>query len=381
MSESREVPRKASGERASRPVEKRVSSSSAIPPQRIPTQPSAATPGRQVRKPTSSVAAAGSRAARVVKPKAPSIDEAKIMEWLGATEENVVAQRPTAEVSSAKLYTSVDLVKTTRTEANSKQAARPLTDDVILSKIGDRLVERGISAFTRLGIDIKSGTVTVSGTVASQGEKLLLLQILQTTPGVTKVKDALVVERGTKPKISPKRLPSFSLPSISISLPSFTDMLGSTNPAYPVVGVIALLIAAIAFFPRGNGNRVAVHPVKGRVTLQGEPLAKASVVLHPMNKSGLPNGVQPRAVTDDAGNLTFTTFSDADGAPNGDFVATVYRFETKIVDGDKIYGPNELPSVYSKPDTSPLHVTIASNTKEITLLELKRADGTQSARN
>ena len=68
----------------------------------------------------------------------------------------------------------------------------------------------------------------------------------------------------------------------------------------------------------------------------------------------------------------FTQHDPKDGAPDGDFVATVFLVEETEVDGERQTGPNVLPAVYSKPETSPLKFKITSSTRELAPLELTK---------
>jgi hypothetical protein len=116
--------------------------------------------------------------------------------------------------------------------------------------------------------------------------------------------------------------------------------------------------------------RAPVVPVHGRVLWQGKPLAHALVVLHPQNKAEL-GALRPVAHADDGGSFELTTYEDGDGAPVGDYAVTVeWRRLARAEDKDP--PRNELPNRYSRPDSTPLHLTIDKGTSELPALELKR---------
>ena len=174
-----------------------------------------------------------------------------------------------------------------------------------------------------------------------------------------------------------------SLPSIQ-SMPDFSslkDALSSVKPLHAGVLLASLGILGFFFLPRGASRPVAVYPVKGRVVLEGKPLAEATVVLHPVGNSKLPAGVLPRGTAEADGGLVVKTFASGDGSPEGEFVATVHLMKPVLMDGDLVPGPDVAPLVYRTPETSPFRFKITRETKEISLLELRQTGGTASANN
>ena len=109
--------------------------------------------------------------------------------------------------------------------------------------------------------------------------------------------------------------------------------------------------------------------------IDGEPLANAVVSLHHVGrgKSKFPASASHGKAMQD-GTFALETFDPADGAPEGEFIATVFLVEEKIdADGDKSYGPNLLPPVYSKPETWPLQ------TEDYVVHKRTRATATEEA--
>ena len=87
-----------------------------------------------------------------------------------------------------------------------------------------------------------------------------------------------------------------------------------------------LLVVAFVFGLTGcgggdNPDRPALYPVKGKVTLNGEILAGASVTFYPKS------GPTARGVTDDKGEYTLTTYEAGDGAVEGSHQITVHKTE------------------------------------------------------
>lgn len=249
------------------------------------------------------------------------------------------------------------------------------SDDAVLKRVADRLAERGIASFTRIGLDIKGGVVTVHGTVASKGERLLLIHLLRTTQGIRVVNDGLTIGRSNAFTRSQSSSSSWS--DLFSSLPPFPTLdslketFSSMNPAHVAIALIVLFVGGYFVWPRGASRPVAVYPVKGKIVMEGAPMAQATVVLHPTGPTKLPEGILPRATADADGNVVFQTFDPADGSPEGEFIATVHLMKPILIDGDMVPGPDLAPAIYRTSDVSPLRVTITREIKEISLLEVR----------
>ncbi|MFM7207045.1 MAG: hypothetical protein ACKO4T_10300 [Planctomycetaceae bacterium] len=89
------------------------------------------------------------------------------------------------------------------------------------------------------------------------------------------------------------------------------------RPSSITAAITALVLIAIA----GCGpKRPATVPVRGTVTLDGKPVASATVLFQP------PQGVPGRAITGGDGGFTLTTFIDGDGAIPGRHRVAVTKF-------------------------------------------------------
>ena len=115
-----------------------------------------------------------------------------------------------------------------------------------------------------------------------------------------------------------------------------------------------LLVATAA----GCGpSRPALLPAEGVVTLDGKPLAEASVIFQPTA------GGRPAAgVTDAEGRFKLGTFSPRDGAVPGAHVVTVARSEGTSPSDTRWISPK----VYSLADQSGLSATVASGSTKFT---------------
>src|SRR5437870_3422773 len=86
----------------------------------------------------------------------------------------------------------------------------------------------------------------------------------------------------------------------------------------------ALVIAAAGC----GGGKSKTTPVKGTVTLDGKPVALASVVFIPRQDGRM----VAQAVTNQDGNFELTTYQPNDGALAGEYLVTVTKDETPPAD-------------------------------------------------
>jgi hypothetical protein len=133
-------------------------------------------------------------------------------------------------------------------------------------------------------------------------------------------------------------------------------------------GFLLAVLMAAAMGGCSSEKRVAVFPVSGKVSFQRRPAAGAQVVLHPV-KNSESNDVAPTATVQNDGSFAITAYEPGDGAPNGDYVATVqwYRF-SKELGGP---GPNVIPAKYSNPRTSPIRVSVNGAPTEVQPIVLR----------
>jgi hypothetical protein len=133
-----------------------------------------------------------------------------------------------------------------------------------------------------------------------------------------------------------------------------------------VLALAALLPALVFISGCKSEVRVPVFPVAGKVTFKGQPTAGAQVVLHPVKPIDT-HDVAPTGIVGNDGSFTITAYEPGDGAPQGDYVATVeWR---KFVDGGA--GPNVLPKEYSSPATSPVKVSVQNGPTNIPPIAIK----------
>ena len=126
------------------------------------------------------------------------------------------------------------------------------------------------------------------------------------------------------------------------------------------------MLPAVVVLNGCNEARVPVYPVTGKVTFQGKPAAGAQVVLNPVHP---PAGdvVAPLGVANNDGTFSITVYEPGDGAPQGEYVATVQWF--KMV--GQASGPNILPKQYANPATSPVKLHVADRPVQIPTIAIR----------
>ncbi len=124
-------------------------------------------------------------------------------------------------------------------------------------------------------------------------------------------------------------------------------------------GVLATAAAFVGCSDADGAAKSPVFPVKGTVRFEGEPAAGAFVVFHPRS-AAKPDAEAPRSTgkVQPDGTFELTTTSQADGAPAGEYAVTVQWTRLIRQGGDAVAGPNVIPSIYAKPETTPLKVTV-----------------------
>ena len=136
----------------------------------------------------------------------------------------------------------------------------------------------------------------------------------------------------------------------------------------------------------GAGN---TYPVRGRVLLDDQPVAKAAVTFMPVDGKGRP----AIGFTDSDGAFRLTTFKQDDGAPRGDYIVVVSRTDavppppeaepgdTKSVNdhykGLKAKRPKSppLPAMYANAAQSTLRVTVPADGEVVLRLEAQANPG------
>jgi hypothetical protein len=109
----------------------------------------------------------------------------------------------------------------------------------------------------------------------------------------------------------------------------------------------ALACALVALAACGDGRNLhKVYPVKGRILVNGQPANECQIVLN--RTSDIPNPVTPQALTDANGEFEITSYFANDGAPEGEYIATITWRERSGVTKQDFDGPDRLGGAYAK---------------------------------
>lgn len=124
----------------------------------------------------------------------------------------------------------------------------------------------------------------------------------------------------------------------------------------------------------GSGEaRVPVHPVSGQVLFNGKPAAGARIVLHPVDAKKAPAGVVAAGTVKKDGAFELGVYDVNDGAPAGEYVATIELRKVVAVASDIAgRGENILPRDYSTPRLSPIRVTVKEGANAIPPIRIAR---------
>jgi hypothetical protein len=131
---------------------------------------------------------------------------------------------------------------------------------------------------------------------------------------------------------------------------------------------VVVLVAVALLLPSCGSSRKPVYPVTGHVYLKKQPVAGATVILHPVSaESG--DVVKPAGKVDEQGEFHLTTYTQGDGAPEGDYVMTVEWRTPKrsALDSNSM---DRLRGRYSDPRTSTLRVRVDRQTAELQPIDL-----------
>jgi hypothetical protein len=121
---------------------------------------------------------------------------------------------------------------------------------------------------------------------------------------------------------------------------------------------------------KADPSQVRVFPVKGQLQFEGRPTPGAFVVLHPARAD--PDAPRPHGKVDQDGKFALSTYRPNDGAPTGDYTATV-EWRPFVGSGEDVrVGPNLLPPKYGNPKTSDLHIRVAEGSNQLQPIQLRR---------
>lgn len=134
--------------------------------------------------------------------------------------------------------------------------------------------------------------------------------------------------------------------------PPFAQLLGMTT-----------ILACVGC---GEDWQAETYPAGGQITINGEPAAGAVVELHSIGEQPDERNSRPWAIVQEGGSYTLSTYEKGDGAPVGEYAATVrWPPETSQPTlADRLSGK------YSKPAGSEWNFVITEGDNELPPIEI-----------
>ena len=144
----------------------------------------------------------------------------------------------------------------------------------------------------------------------------------------------------------------------------------SSNSAVKAAAVSLLGAVVIVGCSSQQDARVPVFPVKGSVSVAGQIPDGALVVLYPTGSSA--GDIRASGKVKSDGSFSLSTYEADDGAPAGEYVATVQW--NKLVKTAQGYsaGPNVISKSYSDPASSVWKVKVAEAPNELPPIVIKK---------
>lgn len=139
----------------------------------------------------------------------------------------------------------------------------------------------------------------------------------------------------------------------------------------PAVALGCSCLAAILAGCGADDGRVPVYPAQGKVTVSGEAPDGALVVLYPA-KGGTEAELRPSGRVKPDGTFRLTTYVADDGAPAGEYTATIQW--NKLIKQGRDYkaGPNIVPGAYAATDSSPWKIKVSEAPNDLAPLDIKK---------
>ena len=135
-------------------------------------------------------------------------------------------------------------------------------------------------------------------------------------------------------------------------------------------GLIALVLGWSGAGCSHDDGRLPVYRVAGQVSVGNQIPEGALVVLNPTGAT--PGEIRPSAKVQRDGTFELTTYETNDGAPVGDYVATIQWQQVTKQRGEYVTGPNLVPRAYAAEKTSPWKIKVAATSNTLPTMAIPR---------
>lgn len=256
------------------------------------------------------------------------------------------------------------------------------SDDDVQEKIVAALEATLIPSFSSIKVVVMNGEVVLKGRLDSDYEKKLAMQTVRRVNGVRKINDALQVDEDDAEEavVRPARTKK-SAPPQKKKKRKTEDYDDEDNGwiikhrKHLSAAAVVLVLAGYFFWPFGDDGRPAVArdlvAVKGQLKYEEQSLSGANITFFAMRSdTEFDSPVMTTSVNDGAFQIT-SGKATKPGLRPGRYVIVVEYHNMQVTDdGEAVFGPNVLPKIYSKPETSPLKIEVAEDKPEIGLVHV-----------
>src|SRR5262245_26752817 len=111
---------------------------------------------------------------------------------------------------------------------------------------------------------------------------------------------------------------------------------------FPAAIRAAVALAVVAVAGCGGSKFPTVYPVKGKITVNGQPAKECQISFHRTTEGDKNFPATPRGLTDDKGEFQLTSYNLNDGAAEGEYVVTIEWRERSGVAGGEFGGADQL---------------------------------------
>jgi len=144
---------------------------------------------------------------------------------------------------------------------------------------------------------------------------------------------------------------------------------------------IGVLVALVGCGKSSAPDRTAVFPVHGAIFVAGKPATGAVVSFHPLGNSN-PRALRANGRVRDDGSFLLTTYVTGDGAPQGDYVVTVYWADPakkpRNEDEESDLPPDLLKGRFAKREASLLRAKVGAKPNEFVPVDLDSSEVVKS---
>lgn len=111
---------------------------------------------------------------------------------------------------------------------------------------------------------------------------------------------------------------------------------------------VTLAFTLVALVACGGKKFPKTSPVKGKILVNGQAAKECQISLHRTSAGDPAFPATPSAVTDEKGEFQLTSYTANDGAPEGEYIATIEWRDRSGLSRAEFEGPDQLAGAYVK---------------------------------